>query len=68
MKAINRRQFLVSSVTGATGLAAGTAALGALKLPAADSPSAKVILALMGAGGRGTQLTSGMAKLPDAEL
>ena len=63
MNPINRRQFLSRSAQGVAGLAASTAVLGAITPDQAKSPGDQVILALVGAGGRGTQLATGLAKV-----
>jgi len=66
MKSINRRQFVTTSAQGAL-LAAGA---GLLTIPRAQggSPNDKVVLALMGAGGRGSGLAANFADLPNVEF
>jgi predicted dehydrogenase len=68
MKAINRRQFLRRSAQSAAALAAGGRFLGAVAQGRAASAGNRVKLALIGAGGRGTQLATGLAKLEDTEF
>jgi len=66
MEEINRRQFLNGSFRGAAGVSLGAVAMSLLPgrvLGAND----KVVLALIGAGGRGTALIQGMAKLKNVE-
>jgi predicted dehydrogenase len=66
MKTMNRRSFVRTSAGSVAGLAAGAAAL---RLPAAAaSPNEKVLLALVGAGGRGTVLASNLAAIPNVEF
>jgi predicted dehydrogenase len=60
---INRRLFLAQSVRGAAGLAAGTAALSARGQAPGRSANDQVLLALIGAGGRGTALAQGLLKV-----
>ncbi len=55
---MNRRQFVA---TGAAGL---TLALGA----SADQPSNKLVVGIMGTGGRGTSLAEGFARQPGVEV
>ena len=64
MSEITRRDFVGRSVSGAAGLAA------AASLPAvgrAESANQKVVLALIGAGGRGKGLMKQMAARPDVQ-
>jgi predicted dehydrogenase len=61
MKSINRREFIQGSV--------GAAAASALFSPGrAYAASDKVIIGVMGLGGRGTYLAEQFAKRPDAEI
>jgi len=66
MNEINRRQFLNGSVRGAAGISLGAAAI-SLSPDKAFGANDKVVLALIGAGGRGTALIQGMAKLKNVE-
>lgn len=61
MKTANRREFLKTSVTAATAFAI---------LPGgkAAGPNARVILGVMGTGGRGTYLATAFARRTDAEV
>jgi len=61
MKSLNRRDFMKSSV----GAAAGIAALSQTRTYAANE---KVIIGVMGLGGRGTYLAEKFAERPDAEV
>ncbi len=64
--AISRRSFLDRSIKGGF-----TAALGATAMRAAAkavAPSDKVVIGVMGVGGRGTQLTTFFASRPDVEI
>ncbi|NLX99836.1 MAG: Gfo/Idh/MocA family oxidoreductase [Rhodopirellula sp.] len=63
MTKINRRAF----VGGAAAMAAGATIL-ATKTGRAESPSEKVVLGLIGSGGRGRLVTRGMAGLPNVEV
>ena len=64
--AINRRRFLERSIQGGFGVAAGVYGLGAASKAAA--PSDKVVVGMMGVGGRGTFLTQLFASRPDVEI
>jgi predicted dehydrogenase len=64
--AMSRRRFLDRSIKGGF-----SAALGATEAPRAlkaVAPSDKVVVGVMGVGGRGTQLTSFFAARPDVEI
>jgi predicted dehydrogenase len=65
---LDRRTFLHSSATGAAAVAAGS--YFASESPAQDSKSAndKVVVALMGANGRGGQLATGYLEQPNVEI
>ena len=67
MKTITRRQFVNDSLKG-TGLIATGAALTAAQLARAKSANDKVVLALIGAGGRGQSLANGMSTLDNVEF
>lgn len=62
MNNITRRTFITQSTKGALGLAAGAT------LARAESANDKVVLALIGAGGRGTALANGFAQIPNVEF
>jgi predicted dehydrogenase len=62
MNNIARRTFITQSTKGALGLAAGAT------LARAGSANDKVVLALIGAGGRGTALANGFAQIPNVEF
>jgi len=64
--AISRRGFLDQSVKGGLTAALGSVAMGANGKVVA--PSDKVVLGVMGVGGRGTQLTGFFASRPDVEI
>ena len=61
MKTANRREFLKTSVSAATALAI---------LPGgqAAGPNEKIVIGVMGTGGRGTYLATAFAKRADAEI
>jgi predicted dehydrogenase len=64
--AINRRRFLERSIQGGFGVAAGVYGLQAASKAA--SASDKVVVGVMGVGGRGTFLTQLFASRPDVEI
>jgi predicted dehydrogenase len=64
--AISRRRFLDRSIKG--GLSAAIGAAGVRAVPKAVAPSDKVVVGVMGVGGRGTQLTTFFASRPDVEI
>ncbi|MCX5671495.1 MAG: Gfo/Idh/MocA family oxidoreductase [Planctomycetota bacterium] len=68
MSRITRRKFVSLSARGAAALAAGATAMAAAKPGRAASAGEKVILALIGAGGRGHDLALGFAKLENVEF
>jgi predicted dehydrogenase len=68
MNAMTRREFVRTSVQGAASLAAGTSLLDSSPRARAQSANDKVVLGLIGAGGRGGSLASGMAQLPNVEF
>ena len=53
MSSVTRRSFVRTSTRGATALVAGASVLGAPRHATAESPNEKVVLGLIGAGGRG---------------
>ncbi len=64
--AVSRRRFLEQSIQGGIGVAASAYGLsGSAK---AVSPSDKVVVGVMGVGGRGTFLTGLFASRPDVEI
>lgn len=64
--AINRRRFLKSGIQGSIGVAVGISGLGSNSR--AVAPSDKVIVGMMGVGGRGIFLTGLFASRPDVEV
>lgn len=64
--AINRRGFLDRSIKSGMSAALGTAAVRSFAKPVAASD--KVIVGVMGVGGRGTALTTFFASRPDVEI
>ena len=69
MKAMTRRHFVNASAAGATALSAGAGWLVSTgRARAQKAPAEKVVLALIGAGGRGSGHATGMAKLPGVEF
>jgi len=64
MERINRRQFLDGSIRTTAGITLGMAAL-ARTSPRAFGANDRVVLGLIGAGGRGSLLTEGMVKDAD---
>jgi len=64
--AIDRRQFLDQGIKGGLAAAIGAAGVRAVAKPVA--PSDKVVVGVMGVGGRGTQLTGFFADRPDVEI
>jgi predicted dehydrogenase len=63
LKPIGRRSFVGAALSG---LSVGSAALS--KLANGQSPNNKVILALIGAGGRGSQLATNFARVENIEF
>ena len=68
MKAMTRREFVGHSAKGAATLAAGAGFLTATARPRAQGANDKVVLALIGAGGRGSQLAGNFAQVPGVEF
>ena len=68
MTRITRRNFVGTSLERAAALAAGASALGIPPHAQAGSPGNKVVLALMGAGGRGMDLAKKMLAIPDVQF
>jgi predicted dehydrogenase len=67
MRTITRRRFVSESLKG-TGVIATAAGLTAATRAHAQSPNDKVVLALIGAGGRGQSLANGMSTLENVEF
>ena len=65
MSRLTRRQFVGKSAKGATTVAVGTAMMELPGQLAAGSPNNKVVVAIMGVGGRGTDLMKKIAVIPD---
>jgi predicted dehydrogenase len=68
MSSVTRRSFVRTSTRGATALVAGASVLDAPRRAAAESPNEKVVLGLIGAGGRGRMVIKNMAKLENVEV
>jgi predicted dehydrogenase len=68
MKSMNRRSFVGTSVQGAAGLAAGVAWLKSPRVARAESANEKIVLALIGAGGRGSVLAQNFANIRNVEF
>lgn len=68
MRQLNRRYFLSASARGVLGASAGAAALAKSKSARAVSANEKVVLALIGLGGRGTSLVRNFARHPNVEI
>ena len=68
MSKITRRSFVATSAQGAGAVAAAASVLGAQRAAAAESPNEKVVLGLIGAGGRGRMVIKNMAKLQNVEV
>lgn len=62
---LTRRDFVQHSVTGAAGLAAATSVR---RATGAESPANKVVIALIGAGGRGRGFTRKLAAREDVDI
>lgn len=67
-KGIDRRQFIYGCAKGAAVVAAGTSALNFAGRANAQSANNKVVLALIGAGGRGAAHAAGMSKIENVEF
>jgi len=68
MSKMTRRSFVNRSIESATALAATTSALSAAQPAPAPSANDKVVLALVGAGGRGRMVIKNMATLENVEV
>lgn len=67
-QSLNRRRFIQSSATTTAALAAGSALFTSAQRVRAQSPGERIVLALIGAGGRASSHASGMSKLPGVEF
>jgi predicted dehydrogenase len=65
---VTRRHFIATGGRTTLTLGAGTAFLGARNTSHSQSPGNRVVLALVGAGGRGGSHASGMSRLPGVEF
>jgi predicted dehydrogenase len=68
MKTLNRRAFVVKSFRGASALITAPMLLNSLSYGRADPPSERLVLALIGAGGRGSSLAKGLAGLGNIQF
>jgi predicted dehydrogenase len=68
MKDFSRRRFLTTSTKSSVALAAGASLLGSASLTRGQSAADKVILGLVGAGGRGSQLARNLGQVPGVEF
>ena len=68
MSEITRRGFVDRTMKGAATVAAGASVLGVARPVRAESANNKVVLGLIGAGGRGRSVTRHMAKLQNVEV
>ena len=68
MNSLTRRRFVSASVKGAAGFAAGVAVLSQTRSTRAQSANNKVVLALIGAGGRGSVLAHNFAQVENVEF
>jgi len=68
MSNVTRRDFVGRSTRGAAALAAGASVLAAPLSTKARSANEKVVLALIGAGGRGRMVTASLLKCPGVRI
>lgn len=68
MNTITRRSFVRSTARGAALLAAGSSLVSLPRRSLAQSPNDKVVLALIGAGGRGSGLANNFQQVPNVEF
>jgi hypothetical protein len=68
MGKMTRRGFVGASVTGAAGLATQPGALAGPQPAKPGSANNRVLLALIGAGGRGMDVIRQMVRLPDVAV
>ena len=65
MSDVTRRHFVGKSLQGVAAIAGGASVLGVGRPARAGSPNDRVVLALIGAGGRGMDLIKKMAEIPN---
>jgi predicted dehydrogenase len=65
---ISRRQFVSQAARGSAALAGGASVLSAVRSLRAQGANERVVLALVGAGGRGSGLASNFAQIPGVEF
>jgi predicted dehydrogenase len=68
MKLVTRRRFLATSGKTTLTLGAGAVLLGVPRLAHSQSSDDRIVVALIGAGGRGASHASGMSRLPGVEF
>jgi predicted dehydrogenase len=68
MSKLNRRAFIAESSKTLAGIAAGSALLKVSHSATGQSANDKVVLALMGAGGRGSGLAQNFSAIPNVEF
>ncbi|NQT11389.1 MAG: hypothetical protein HQ582_01485, partial [Planctomycetes bacterium] len=68
MSKITRRSFVNTSIESATALAAGASVVSAAQPASPQSANEKVVLGLIGAGGRGRMVIKNMAKLENVDV
>ena len=68
MSNVTRRDFVGKSTRGAAAMAAGASILGAPLSAKARSANEEVVLALIGAGGRGRMVTGSLLKCPGVQI
>ncbi len=68
MEPINRRTFIHKTGKSMSGLAAGVSALSLSNWKRAYGANEKVVMGLVGCGGRGTSLVRGFARRPNVEI
>jgi len=68
MSRISRRRFLKCSAGGIAGLGAGSGVLSQPKLSRAASANDRIVMALIGCGGRGSSVARNFAARPDVEF
>jgi predicted dehydrogenase len=68
MSQITRREFVGKSIQGAAVMAAAAATLPVARGAQTGSANEKVVLALLGAGGRGLHVIQGLAAVPNVEI
>src|SRR5690348_2245226 len=68
MSTFTRRRFIKQSAQGATALLASTAFITSAEDAKHKSPNNRITLALIGAGGRGTSLATGLSGTGDVQF